>query len=294
MRESWGDKTFNIVNYILLTIGGLLCLLPLMHIIAISLSDSFTAMSGVVGIWPQHVSFQAYKLLFTGTNMAGALWNSIIITVVGVTSSMIFTIMAAYPLSRKIFYARRFFTLAIVFTMLFGGGAGGIIPTYLVVKSLGLVNTYGALWLPSLVIVFNLLILRTFFVNISEELVEAAKIDGCSEGGILLRVMLPLSTAVLATLALFYGVHNWNYFLQVLIYINDADKYNLTVLVQNMIQSATMMNELQTLLPEETRNMTPVTIRSAGIVVLLLPMVMVYPFIQRFFVKGVMLGAVKG
>lgn len=294
MRDSFGDKAFNIANYVVLSLVGLSCLLPLLHIASLSLSDSFAAMSGTVGIWPERLSFQSYKLLFAGTDIVKAIGNSVLITVVGVVGSMLFTIFAAYPLSRRRFYLRRFFTLAIVFTMMFNNGTGGIIPTYLVVNSLGLVNSYWALWLPSLIIVFNLIILRTFFAGISEELIEAAKIDGCGEWGMLFRIVLPLSTAVIATLSLFYGVHNWNYFLQVLIYINDTEKYNLTVLVQNMIQSATMMKELQTLLPEEAVSMTPITIRSAGIVVMVLPMILVYPFVQRYFVKGVMLGSVKG
>jgi putative aldouronate transport system permease protein len=199
------------------------------------------------------------------------------------------TIATAYPLSRRIFVARRFFTLAAVFTMLF---SGGLIPTYLVVKSLGLINSYWAIWLPGLLSTYNMLVMRTFFENIPEEIEEAARIDGCNEIRLLLQIFLPLSMPVIATLVLFYGVGYWNSFMSVLIYINQTDKYNLTVLVQQMIQSQSLLQELVS--EGEPVQVVPESLKAAGILVMVIPMLVVYPFLQKYFVKGVMLGSVKG
>jgi putative aldouronate transport system permease protein len=210
--------------------------------------------------------------------------------VVGTLLNIGFTVLGAYPLSRKYFYGRRFYMLAIVFTMLFNAG---IIPSYLLVKSLGLLNTYWALWLPMLVSVWNLLIMSTFFQNIPEELEDAARIDGCSEFRLIRSIVIPLSMPVIATLALFYGVAHWNNFMSVMFYINDSSKYNLTVHVQNMMQNTRLLEEMSGAVPE-AMNLPPEGVKSAGIFVLILPMLIVYPFLQKYFVKGVMIGSIKG
>ncbi|MCZ8513210.1 carbohydrate ABC transporter permease [Paenibacillus filicis] len=291
MKATIGEKVFYFVNYILMTLAGLSCLLPLLHIVALSLSDSGSISAGLVSFYPIGWEWDSYQKLLGGTNIVEAFRNNVVITVVGVLLCMTFTILAAYPLSRSYFYGRRFFTLAIVFTMLFGGG---LIPTYLLVKSLGLVNTYGALWLPGLVSAYNMLLLRTFFENIPEELIEASRIDGCSETRILLQILLPLSFPVLATLTLFYAVGFWNMFSSVLIYINDSSKFNLSVLVQNMIKSQTILQEVGELDADQVQRITPESIKSAAIVVMIVPMLCVYPFLQKYFVKGSMIGSIKG
>jgi putative aldouronate transport system permease protein len=175
--------------------------------------------------------------------------------------------------------------------MLFGGG---LIPTFLLVKSLGLLDTYGALWLPALVSAYNMLLLKTFFENTPEEVIEASRIDGCSEMRILVQMLLPLSFPVLATLTLFYAVGFWNMFSSVLIYINDTSKYNLSVLVQTMIKSQTLLQEVGQADPEELQRITPESIKSAAIIVMIIPMLCVYPFLQKYFVKGSMIGSIKG
>ncbi|MBD2869141.1 carbohydrate ABC transporter permease [Paenibacillus arenilitoris] len=291
MKASYGDKVFYAVNYTVLTIIALTCLFPLVHIAALSLSDSSAIMSGLVTIWPKGWSLEAYGALLQGTNILGAFKNSLIITLVGVVLSMLLTTLAAYPLSRKYFYARKSFTLLMVFTMLFGAG---MIPTYLVVKSLGLIDTYFALWLPGLISTYNMLVMKSFFENLPEELQEAARIDGCGEIKILARIILPLSLPMLATLSLFYGVQYWNAFMNVLIYINESDKYNLSVLVQQMVQSQSVMQELSDFQPEDIQNITPQSIKSAGVMVMVIPMLLVYPFLQKYFVKGVLIGSIKG
>lgn len=291
MKATAGEKIFYGINYVILSLAGLSCLIPLIHIISLSLSDSHAIMSGYVTLWPVGWSLESYSALFKGTQIVRAFQNSIEITVIGIVLSMAFTIMAAYPLSRKDFNARRFFTLAIVFTMLF---SGGLIPTFLLVKSLGLVNTYGSLWLPGLISTFNMLIMKSFFENIPEELMEAAKMDGCGEARLLIQIILPLSLPVLATLTLFYGVGYWNSFFSLLIYIQDSNKVNLAVMVQQMIQSQSLMQEINNLQPDDIQQMTPESIKASGIIVMMVPMLIVYPFLQKYFVKGVMLGAIKG
>lgn len=291
MRDSIGDKWFFGINAGLLSLFALSCILPLVHLLAISLSDQAAIASGGVSFWPSGWTTTAYEKLASGTNIFRAAWNSLEIMVVGTALNLVFTVMCAYPLSRSFMYGRRFFTLAIVFTMLF---SGGMIPGFLLVKSLGLVNTYGALWLPGLVSVYNMLVLRTFFVGIPDELVEAAKIDGCGEWRMLLRIFLPLSLPVLVALGLFYGVGHWNAFFNVMLFINSPDKHNLAVLVQQMIQSQQIMQEIGNLSPEDFTSLTPESIRSAGVIVMVLPMLVVYPFLQKYFLKGILIGAVKG
>jgi putative aldouronate transport system permease protein len=291
MKSSLGEKWFYGINYVFLALAAISCLLPLVHILSLSLSSYQAIISGQVSLWPRGLTFEAYKTLYEGTNIVKAFRNSIVITVVGVGLSMLFTIMAAYPLARSYFYARRFFTLVIVFTMLFGTP---LIPLFLVVKELGLVNTYGALWLPSLISAFNMLILRTFFMNLPEELEEAARLDGCGEWGLLIRIVLPLSLPALATLTLFYGVGYWNSFLHVLIFINESDRMNLAVMIQQMVASSSILQELNQIKQDDLQQITPESIKSAGVIVLIVPMLIIYPFLQKYFVKGALIGAIKG
>ncbi|MBD2862279.1 carbohydrate ABC transporter permease [Paenibacillus oceani] len=296
MRATRGEHLFYAITYTILSVLALSCLLPLVHIFAVSLSDNDAVMSGKVSFWPVQFTLESYKLLVEGTPIVRSFNNSVIITVIGTILNMIFTVMAGYPLSRKYFYGRRFFSMAIVFTMLF---SAGLIPNFLLVKSLGLLDSYWSLWLPGIVSAWNLLVLRSFFENIPEELVEAARIDGCSEWGLLGRIFLPLSLPVLAALSLFYGVGHWNSFFSVLMYINDSAKHNLSVLVQNMIQSQQLLNEINHQMnmgtaDDSINKITPQSIRAAGIMTMVIPMVIVYPFLQKFFVKGMLIGSIKG
>lgn len=289
MRASRGEKLFYFFNYVVLTLIALSCILPLLNVVALSLSGASAVASGRVSIWPVDFSFYSFKSLFSGTPIVRSFWNSVQITLIGTGLSMAVTIMAAYPLSRRQFYSRRFFTMAMVFTMIFNGG---LIPTYLVVQNLGLVNSYAALWLPGLVSTYNMLLMRSSFEQLPGEVDEAAKIDGCGELGILLKIVLPLSKPMLATLSLFYGVGYWNAFMSVMIYINDTAKYNMTVLVQNMIKSTSVVQDFTD--PTMVANMTPEGIRSAAVIVMIIPILAVYPLLQKYFVKGVMLGSIKG
>jgi putative aldouronate transport system permease protein len=291
MKDSFGDKLFYAFNFAVLTLIGLSCLFPLLHIIAVSLSEAHAVDSGHVSIVPVGWSTGSYKALFDNTRILPALWNSLVITVVGTALSMAATIVTAYPLSRKFFYGRRLLTLAIVFTMLFGSG---LIPNYLVMSQFGLINSYWVIWLPALLNTFNVLVMRTFFEGIPGEVEEAARIDGCGEWMYLLRIVLPLSLPVIATITLFNAVGFWNAFMNVLIYINETNKYNLTVLVQQMIRRDSILSGVMSADPGDIANVTNEGIKAAGIMVMIVPMMLIYPFLQKYFVKGVMLGSIKG
>lgn len=291
MKATRGERIFYAANNVILGIWAASALIPLIHIAALSLSSNEAILSGKVALWPVDIVWDTYKVLFKGTRIAQAFRNSVIITLVGVSLNLLFTIIAAYPLSRSYFIGRRFFVLMIIFTMLF---SGGLIPSFLLVRNLGLVNTYWALWIPALVSAYYMLVMKTFFENIPEELQDAARIDGCGEWRLILRIVLPLSMPVIAAVALFYGVGHWNSFMNVLIYMNDTNKYNLSVLIQQMVAQANLLNEIRNVQPEDKEALTPESIKAAGMVVMLIPMLVVYPFLQKHFVKGVLIGAVKG
>ncbi|WP_367903446.1 carbohydrate ABC transporter permease [Paenibacillus sp. PL2-23] len=291
MRLSRDERVLSIINYVALTLIGLSCLFPLMHIISVSFSGYNAIITDQVTLWPVGISWENYDLLLQGTDVVRGFTNNVVITVIGSALSMLATILAAYPLSRSYCIGRKPITMAIVFTMLF---QGGLIPTFLLVKNLGLIDSYWSLWFLTLVSAYNMLIMRTFFQQIPEEMIESARMDGCSEWRILFNMILPLSKPVLATLTLFYAVHYWNIFLGVLIYINDSDKKNLTVMVQQMIQSQQLIAQLGKDAFDVNINLTPEGIKSAGIMVLVAPLMIIYPFLQKYFVKGVMLGSVKG
>ena len=290
MRSTRGEKIFYAINYAFVTLVALTCLLPLIYEISLSFSSSRAISSGWVSFWPIEFCFDNYKLIFKGTPILRAFKNSVIITGVGTAFSMCATILAAYPLSKPYMYARKQMTMLCVFTMLFGGG---MIPTYLVIRDLGIIDTYWALWLPGLVSTYNMLVMRTFFTNISSELEDAARIDGCNEIRLLLQIFLPLSLPCIATIALFYAVGFWNMFQSVLIYINSTAKHNLSVLVNNMIREQLIITS-DFIQAEDISTATPQGVQAAGIIVMIFPIMCVYPFLQRYFVKGIVVGSVKG
>lgn len=280
--------------YCVLGVAALLCLLPVINILALSLSSAKAIDAGKVGLYPVDFTVLAYKTLIKGTSIVRSIKNSVIITVVGVVLNMAATILTAYPLSKTYFWGRKTFTKLIVFTMLFSGGT---IPTYMLIYRLGLIDSYGAVWFVSLVSTYNMLVMRSFFQEIPKELVESAEIDGADEWKILSKIYLPLSKPVMATLILFYGVGHWNAYMNVLLYINSSEKLNLSVFVQQMIQNQQALKQvgnLNELSVADLINVASTGVRSAAVFIMIVPMLCVYPFIQKYFVKGIMLGAVKG
>ncbi|TVY06985.1 carbohydrate ABC transporter permease [Paenibacillus cremeus] len=290
MKTTKGERIFYSINYAVLAIIALTCLLPFIHIISLSLSDRGSVESGHVFFWPVGLQFTAYKIFFISSPAFLAFKNSVFMTVVGVALSMLGTVLAAYPLSRGYLFARRQFVLAMVFTMLF---SGGVIPTYLVVKNLHLIDSYWAIWLTGFISTYNMLLMKSYFENIPKEVEEAARIDGCNDWSLLLRIILPLSLPMLATLALFYGINYWNAFMSVLMYINKSTMQNLTVIVQAMLQKNDLLNS-PSLNSDEQQMVATEMVKSVGVVIMVVPMLVVYPFLQKYFVKGVMLGSVKG
>ncbi|WP_337102537.1 carbohydrate ABC transporter permease [Paenibacillus sp. YIM B09110] len=294
MKISTGEKAFYVINNILLLVISLTCLLPLLYIVATSFSSGAAINAGKVFLWPVDFTAAAYDVLIASTNLPRYFTNSVVVTLCGTAFSMIFTILCAYPLSKKYLFSRKKITFFVVFTMLF---SGGVIPSFLLVKSLGLLDSYWALWLTTLISPYNMLIMKSFFESISDELNDAAKIDGCSEFRLMAQIYLPLSKAAIATISLFYGVAYWNMFLKVLMYINDTDGYTLPVLIQQMVfqlqQLSVEGNAELSAIPGASEVISE-SVKSAGVVVLIIPMLIVYPFLQKYFVKGVMLGSVKG
>ena len=292
-RQSRGDKIFNVINGLLIAVVLIMIIYPLGFVIIASVSDPAKVLGGQVILMPRKFTLEGYRMVFRDPMIMTGYRNTLFYTVTGTAINLVMTILAAYPLSRKDWVGRGFFMGVLMFTMFF---SGGIIPTYLMMNSLGMINTVWAMILPGAVSVYNTIIMRTFFVNsIPPELQEAAQVDGCSNTRLLLQIVLPLSKQILAVMVLFYGVAHWNAFFNALIYLTESKRYPLqlvlrSILIQNTA-SQDMLGDLDTM---GSRVMMAETIKYALIIVSTLPMMILYPFLQRFFEKGVMVGAVKG
>ena len=293
IKQSAGDKVFDIAIHLLLALVLVIVLYPLLFVLIASVSDSRAVVNGEVWFWPKGLNFHGYARVLQNSDIVRGFLNSILYTIVGTAINVTMTIMAAYPLSRRDFVGRNAMTALLVFTMFF---SGGLIPTYLLVKKLGMVDTFWALVIPNAVGVWNIVIMRTFFQHsIPHELQEAAAIDGCSNFRILLKVVLPLSLPIVAVIGLFYSVGHWNAFFNALIYLTDRSKFPLQLILREiLIQS--QVNEMVQVSEESLVKgvMEAEAIKYAVVIVANLPMFLLYPFLQRYFVKGVIVGALKG
>jgi putative aldouronate transport system permease protein len=291
--KSKEDKIFDIVNFIFLTLVCLAVLYPLYFIIIASISSPDMVYNGQVWLIPKGITFEGYKRIFSDPKIWIGYKNTIEYTVLGTAIQVSLTLMAAYALSRKDFYGKTFFMIMIIFTMFFNGG---LIPTYLVVKQLGMLNTIWAMILPKAVAVWNLIVAKSFFEsNIPNELLEAGKIDGCSNTKFFLKVVLPLSKPIIAVMVLFYAVGQWNSYFDALIYLNDESLYPLQLILRNILiqnqLSVKMLSDLDNLAAQQQ---VGEMIKYGIIIVGALPLLIVYPFVQKHFVKGVLIGGVKG
>lgn len=292
-NSSTGDKVFIILVYVLLSAVMLIVLYPLIYIVSASFSDPQAVVSGKVVLWPVDVTLRGYKAVFKNPKILTGFMNSFIYMGVGTVVNLVMTMLCAYPLSRKEFTARNKIAALFVFTMYF---SGGLMPTYMVVNKLGLINTRWAMIIPSAMSTYNMIIARTYMVNsIPDELYEAAQIDGCSPFKYLLKVIVPLSKPILAVLALYYGIAKWNNYFDAMLYLNDASLQPLTIvlreiLIQNQIDP-TMLTDASAM--AKLQGMTEL-LKYAVIVVASVPVLAIYPFVQKYFVKGVAIGAVKG
>jgi putative aldouronate transport system permease protein len=287
--KSFGGRLFSIVNFSLLTIIALITILPFLHVVAGSFTTSAEMAVKKFILIPTIWSFDAYKFIFSTDTIFRAMGVSAGTTLIGTLFSMLMSCLMGYGLSRRDLDGRRVIMFMVVFTMLF---SGGMIPTFLVVKELGLIDSYAALIIPSAISAFNLIILKNFFQNIPEGLEESAKIDGCNDFGILFRIVLPLSMPAIATISLFYAVTYWNTYLSAIIYLNDNAKWPIQVLLRQIVVLASGLDyssDLDTAVPPPDQ-----TIKMAVIVVATMPILVVYPFLQKHFAKGALIGSIKG
>lgn len=286
MVRGAGDRLFNAVVILILSLCGIAAVFPLLYVVSVSLTPLGEVLrSGSFPIIPREITFSAYQTLLQETGMVRALGVTAFVTVAGTALNMLFTVFMAYPLSRKWLPGRSLFLMMVLFTMLF---SGGIIPTYLIVKALGLLNSLWALILPTLIGSFNVFIVKSFFEQLPEEIFESAKMDGAGEFRLLAQIALPLSLSVIATISLFYAVGHWNDFFQAIMYVTDRNLFPLQVIVREIL--------MQTQQPmENVENMTPTqTLQMAAVVLASLPIIVVYPFLQKYFTKGMLLGSIKG
>jgi len=293
-RESFGDKCFVIVNAVLLTLVLIAVLYPLWFVLIASISDTAAVLTGKVWLWPRDFTLAGYKIVLQNGELLRSYGNTVLYTAIGTAINLVLTVMAAYPMSRRDYRGRNALMAFIVFTMFF---SGGMIPTYLLVKDLGMLNTIWALVIPNAVSVWNIIIMRTFFQqSLPYEIQEAAQIDGCSDIKILLRIVLPLSKPILAVMVLFYAVGHWNAFFNALIYLTDRDLYPLQLILREILiqgQMASMMESGDTT-GMARRIMEAESIKYAVVIIANLPVLLLYPFLQKYFVKGVLIGSLKG
>ncbi|BFH62388.1 carbohydrate ABC transporter permease [Paenibacillus azoreducens] len=293
LLESRGDRVFNALIYLILGLVTIIVLYPLVFVFSASISDPQTVLRGEMLLWPKGINLNSYAKIFQNKDILSGFSNTLLYTSVGTLINLGMTIIAAYPLSRKDFVGRNWFMGLFVFTMFFGGG---LIPTYLLIKDLGMLNSFWVMIIPNAVSIWNIIIMRTFFQqSIPYELQEAATIDGCSNIQILNRIILPLSMPIIAVMILFYAVGHWNAFFNALLYLSDKDKFPLQLILREILiqgQTSDMVKMSTESAIKQQREVEG--IKYAVLVVANIPVLILYPFLQRYFVKGVMIGAIKG
>jgi len=288
-KTTLGRKCFLAVNACVLIALAAVTLYPFLYVLAASFSDRMFIIRGSVGILPKGFNTYAYQNVFEYPYLWRSYGNTVFYVILGTAINMLLTVLGAYPLSRKQFYGRKTISFLLVFTMWFNAG---MIPTFLVVRGVGLYNTIWAMVLPGAISTYNLIVVRTFFSAQPVEMEEAALIDGCNDWQVLIKIILPLSVPVLMTITLFYMVGHWNSFMPALMYLRSKELYPLQMILREIV--------LQSLVSEENLEggadepVLAESVKYATIVVATVPILCVYPFIQRYFVTGVMIGAVKG
>jgi putative aldouronate transport system permease protein len=291
IKESKGDKLFLYCIYSILFIALIIVLYPLIYVLSSSFSSPAAVTSGRVFLWPVDISLKGYeKLLHTPQIMSGYA-NSLFYTTAGTLISVILTVMIAYPLSRKSFFGRNILMMLLTFTLLF---TGGLIPTYMVVKEMGLINSRWALLIPNAIWVWQVIIARTFFqTSIPDELIDSSEIDGCSDIRFLSSVVIPLSKPIIAVLVLFYAVGQWNAYFDALIYLKSVKLFPLQLILRSIIINNNSSSATDALKFVEKQQLSEL-LKYSLIVAASLPVLILYPFVQRYFVQGLLIGSVKG
>lgn len=287
------DMAFSFMVYVLLTFVLIIIAFPLIYLVSASFSSPQAVISGRVWLLPVDFTIKGYEAIFKDSSIIRGFLNSLYITAVGTGINILMTVMMAYPISIKKFYGRKAFTMFMMITMFFGGG---LVPTFLLINHLHMYNTFWAVMVPGCVGITNVIICRTYFESsIPEELYESASLDGCDDFGFLIRIVLPLSKPVLAVLVLYYAVGHWNSYFNEMIYLEDKVKYPLQVVLRQILIMSQVADEmmLDFSAAEQAQGMADL-LKYSTIVVSSLPMLILYPFIQKYFVKGVMIGSVKG
>jgi putative aldouronate transport system permease protein len=289
--RNFGSRIFDGINYILLFLVAAVTIVPFLYVVAGSFTTATELAEKQFIIIPTVWSLDAYRYVFSTNVLFKALGVSIGVTAVGTLFSMFLTSLMAYGLSRRDLDGRSYMMFAVLFTMLFHGG---MIPTFLIVKNMGLIDSLSSLIIPSAINAFNLIIMRNFFQNLPDGLEESAKIDGCSDWGILFRIVIPLSMPAIATISLFYAVTYWNTYMNAILYLNDSAKWPIQIILRQIVILASGlsadtsgMNDSYVTPPEQT-------VKMAVIVVATVPVLMVYPFLQKHFAKGALMGSIKG
>lgn len=286
--RSTGDKIFDVVNGIILVLVVLVTVYPFWNVVVGSLSSMAHIIRGGFLLWPDGLHFDAYEQVFRNSLIPTAYRNTFIVTIGGTLVSMVLTIIGAYVLSLRNLPGRKWITLFFVFTMWF---SGGLVPTYLVVVNLHMIDTLWSLFLPTAISTYNMVLLRNFFQSVPDSLFEAASIDGETVPGYLVHILLPLSGAGIATIAMFYAVGYWNDYFKSMIYIRNNKLWPMQTVLRQVLQTS----QFNTLMYDDSsQSLAAETLKDAMIVVTVLPILLVYPFIQKYFVKGIMVGSLKG
>ncbi|MCA0753761.1 carbohydrate ABC transporter permease [Paenibacillus sp. N4] len=291
IQESAGDKILIFAIYVILSLVLVAVLYPLIYIVSSSISSPAAVVSGKVWLWPVDISFRGFQTIFKTPLIMTGYGNSLIYMAAGTVISVTLTVMLAYPLSRKTFFGRQGILMLVMFTMLF---SGGLIPTYLVVKELGMIDSRLALLIPNAIWVWQVIIARSFFQStIPGELVEASEIDGCSDWRFLRSVVIPLSKPILAVLVLMYAVGQWNSYFDALIYLKSDNLYPLQLVLRSIIIQNNSGGAMDISVQVQRAQLAEL-LKYSLIVVATLPVLIIYPFVQRYFVQGMLVGSVKG
>jgi putative aldouronate transport system permease protein len=289
IRKSTGEHIGEGFIYVIMWFVTAITLYPFIYVVSMSISDPVYVVQNSIWLWPKGFSLKAYAMVFENPDVWLAYYNTIFYTVVGTAINVTLTMLGAYPLARKTFFARKQIMIFIVITMFF---SGGLIPMFILIQDLNIYNTRWAILLPTAVSAFLIIITRTFFQSISESLHESAKLDGAGEFTILTRIVIPLSAPIVAVLALFYAVGHWNSFFPALMYLPDVKYQPLSLyLVKVLIQNSNAM--MENMFDESEKSMYAVQLKYSLIIVAILPILFIYPFLQKYFVKGVMIGSLK-
>lgn len=291
IRRSRGEKIFTVFNYVFFTVLCLIMLYPFWHVVMMSFSSVEATAKGGIFLWPKGFNLDTYQKVFKDPSIWSGYLTTVIVTIFGTIFGTLMTAMMAYPLSKKSIPFGKIMSFLVLFTMIF---SGGMIPGYLLMKNLHLIDNRLALILPGLVGAYNVIIMKNYFMSIPESLEESAKLDGANEVTIFWKIILPLSKATVATIALFTAVGYWNDYFSSVLYINTKSKWALQAVLRYMLTNTNQAMQAAGVSVAASTNVTAATIKAASVVVATVPILCVYPFVQKYFVKGVMIGGVKG